>query len=614
MVSQHSEHAPLFSSSANQETRTSSMLLSPPENSPFPPLEDESQLGRFWSKEAADNLQKSVDSIFGVDGSTLFGLEFSFTIADPFLEDCPLIGCSTGFSKLCGYDLPDILGRNQCFLLAGVPPQHIDIGARRLAKDFFGAVRDGNEFRIPEADRKTWEPEGRPADELLCMQKNIHKDGTLFNNMTYMKAFFLGSELGQGQPYIVALQSELKDGLELSALAQHLCYLDQNMERVKQELSASYFMQCAMFRQEQSAAAWCSETDAYDDEDSALCDAPKFLHTAFDPSLIQPLEPGRFEVVQKLCDATRSKGVVQLVQDRWENKLVAVKRMPTAWLCKSHEEFLRDHPLQPEKPWRDIGCTQFLNSVGYRYACRLEGVFSDSEHTCVNLTYAPGGDLFSVALGGIKPGPEREALLAHLVPQIFTGFKELHDLEIAHRDISLENILLTSEDVANSEIRIIDYGKASRERTHRNCLRGKASYQAPEMHEEGQDYDAFMTDAFSIGVLLYSLFLSDYPWMSTKPGACRHFDYVKRRGFRSFSEKRKPRGCDSTVAQCVSAPLLNLLEGLLEPDPELRLSLGEKHGAKRRSVWEKRFTSQCLAFGHPQKHPMSRQCSSQPSI
>ena len=50
---------------------------------------------------------------------------------------------------------------------------------------------------------------GRPADELVCMQTNIRKDGTLFNNMF----FDLGEDLGMR--FIRA------DTSKISALAEY---------------------------------------------------------------------------------------------------------------------------------------------------------------------------------------------------------------------------------------------------------------------------------------------------------------------------------------------------------------------------------------------------------
>eukprot|EP00959_Pyramimonas_sp_CCMP1952_P281324 5880941-Pyramimonas_sp.AAC.1 len=46
-------------------------------------------------------------------------------------------------------------------------------------------------------------------------------------------------------------------------------------------------------------------------------------------------------------------------------------------------------------------------------------------------------------------------------------------------------------------------------------IMGKQSYQAPEIHLP-QPFDTFMTDAFSLGVVLFAMAAQDYPWSSTK--------------------------------------------------------------------------------------------------
>merc|ERR1719157_446888 len=59
-----------------------------------------------------------------------------------------------------------------------------------------------------------------------------------------------GTELGEEEPYIVALQSELKGEKEdLVALANGLGELDEKMAKVQDELSSIFFVECALSRQ-----------------------------------------------------------------------------------------------------------------------------------------------------------------------------------------------------------------------------------------------------------------------------------------------------------------------------------------------------------------------------
>ena len=100
-----------------------------------------------------------------------------------------------------------------------------------------------------------------------------------------------------------------------------------------------------------------------------------------------------------------------------------------------------------------------------------------------------------------------------IVGQIFTAVCWLHDLGVAHRDLSLENILLT-DNGGSMQVKLIDFGMSTTQRVCKRELRGKQSYQAPEMH--GPEYDAFLADEFALGVVLFAMAVQDYPWTSTK--------------------------------------------------------------------------------------------------
>ena len=64
-----------------------------------------------WSFLCSTNLLKEVvvhpcfnrfpRAVHWLPGEALCGMTFSFTIADPRISGCPLIGCSTGFGTLC---------------------------------------------------------------------------------------------------------------------------------------------------------------------------------------------------------------------------------------------------------------------------------------------------------------------------------------------------------------------------------------------------------------------------------------------------------------------------------------------------------------------------------
>jgi serine/threonine protein kinase len=316
------------------------------------------------------------------------------------------------------------------------------------------------------------------------------------------------------------------------------------------------------------------------------------FHMAFQPSEIKPWPSARFEMIRKLQDAHRNQGSVYLMLDKVENMPVAVKEMPLSWIGRNHDEFMALHPKETELPWQDIGCTRLLNSIGFPFGCTLLGVYRNDVNIEVVTTYCNEGDLFTWCNGPLSseffPGPDREALVRPIVIDLIEGVGRLHELSTVHRDISMENILLSKEG-GELRLRIIDFGVASTIRHFRKNARGKVLYQAPEIHEE-RVYDAFLADAFAVGLTVYGLCFMEYPWVSTKPGACKCFEFLKKYGFRAFAKKKKLYRMHARLNDCMSEELLRLLDGLLAPDPVKRLTLGElafdEDGARRRSVWD----------------------------
>jgi len=316
--------------------------------------------------------------------------------------------------------------------------------------------------------------------------------------------------------------------------------------------------------------------------------APPALHEGFDVASVQPWPAGRLETLGKIEDASRNQGSVCLVRTVDEGVLLAVKRMPNAWIRDSPQAFEEAHPGEIEQPWSDIGCNCFLNSVGYPYCMQLFCVYRDQEATSVVTEFANGGDLFEWA-SELKeqPGLERELRVKPLIKQIMHAVQCLHNLSVVHGDLSMENVLLSTREGADSpRARLIDFGAATAQRFVAQRATGKPSYQAPEMFDDVGPRDGFLSDAFSVGVMLYAMCLMDYPWVSTS-GGDKCFEYVKAKGVAAFFKKRRPPSCRRAISEIASPELCSLLAGLLELDPSKRLTLGEDaFGPRRGSVWD----------------------------
>ncbi|EJF62716.1 Pkinase-domain-containing protein, partial [Dichomitus squalens LYAD-421 SS1] len=88
----------------------------------------------------------------------------------------------------------------------------------------------------------------------------------------------------------------------------------------------------------------------------------------------------------------------------------------------------------------------------------------------------------------------------------------MHSVCLVHRDIKLENILLTADPFAHplpahSLIKLTDFGLSrfvDPAHPHLTTLCGSDSYAAPEL-VMGRPYDGRETDAWACGVVLYAL-------------------------------------------------------------------------------------------------------------
>lgn len=280
----------------------------------------------------------------------------------------------------------------------------------------------------------------------------------------------------------------------------------------------------------------------------------------------------RFEKVKLLQNAARNQGRAELMTDLSTGKFVAVKRMPISWTGFNQKDFMRRHERELEMPWVDIALAKYLSMQGVDFVCDPVGTFQDESETFFVSRFADKGDLFEWCQNGPTPGLEREALLRPLVQQLCDSMKYLHSLGIAHCDLSLGNILLMTSGDGNLQIKLIDFGMAAIKQPRIIGARGKPSYQAPEMHKA--DYDPLLSDAFAVGVVIFGMVAQDYPWLSTKPGGCKCFDFSSTKGLRAYLQKRKARNSNGArLAEVFTEPLVQLLEMLLQNLPEHRARL-----------------------------------------
>jgi calcium-dependent protein kinase len=180
-----------------------------------------------------------------------------------------------------------------------------------------------------------------------------------------------------------------------------------------------------------------------------------------------------------------------------------------------------------------------------------------------------------------------ENQLAVLFYQVFSGLCYLHECNIVHRDLKLENILISEieNDISNNNnnneeyfwIKIIDFGTAKIFSKNKNeqAVVGSSYYIAPEVLKK--DYNE-KCDTWSAGVLLYMLLVGKAPFDGESDD-----EIVKKIQIGEFNSEHYKLRASSKEIQ-------DLVRKLLEIDPNIRLSAAEalKH------PWFKKFNAKSL--------------------
>ncbi|KAJ5773799.1 hypothetical protein N7457_008695 [Penicillium paradoxum] len=168
---------------------------------------------------------------------------------------------------------------------------------------------------------------------------------------------------------------------------------------------------------------------------------------------------------------------------------------------------------------------EILKSVNHPSLVQLKAFGSDDKRALLVLDYCPGGDLFEFATSGAPP--MSPGLIRRIFTELVDAVRYLHSHYIVHRDIKLENVLLTMpahvmDDVKDwrtydrAVVTLSDLGLSRRipEPPESPLLQtrcGSEDYAAPEILM-GQAYDGRATDAWALGVLLYAIMENRLPF------------------------------------------------------------------------------------------------------
>mmetsp|Transcript_50813 Transcript_50813/g.99366 ORF Transcript_50813/g.99366 Transcript_50813/m.99366 type:complete len:449 (-) Transcript_50813:69-1415(-) len=208
----------------------------------------------------------------------------------------------------------------------------------------------------------------------------------------------------------------------------------------------------------------------------------------------------------------------------------------------------------------------------------LKDLYSDDHNMYMILPYCSGGDFFNVVEAS-RSFKEPEA--RYWFRQIVDGLATLQMHEICHRDLSLENLLVSDDGL---RVMIMDLGMAipvpyddeeDREGSHTRLRRmilpqgicGKPVYISPEVLKNNTSFDGFAVDLWAAAVILLIMLIGGEPWPYPDDSSVSYRSITGPNcQIRLVLEHWKVHLSDSAI---------DLLSNMLQADPSRRLSLEE---------------------------------------
>ncbi|KAF6717172.1 putative serine/threonine-protein kinase [Oryzias melastigma] len=235
--------------------------------------------------------------------------------------------------------------------------------------------------------------------------------------------------------------------------------------------------------------------------------------------------------------AKGSFGPILKVKDKTKQRVYAVKVIPKS-------EILKLGVLEQSKEEVII-----QRQVRHPFVHDLQDCWQTQRHLYIMCDYCSTGDLYTYWQ---MIGQFSEDTVRVFAAELGCALGFLHDFGVIHRDVKMENILLTD----NGHLRLADFGLSRRlERGGRAfTICGTIQYMAPEVLSGGPYNHA--ADWWSLGILLFSLTTGKFP-VPPEPDHC--------------SMLRKVRSFPYEMPLSFSPQLSLLLSELLCKTPSRRL-------------------------------------------
>ena len=149
-----------------------------------------------------------------------------------------------------------------------------------------------------------------------------------------------------------------------------------------------------------------------------------------------------------------------------------------------------------------------LKQINNENVMKLYEVIDTKSHLYLVLEYINGINLLEI-IKNEKNHFIKESRAKKIFSKVVQGINYCHQINIYHRDIKLENILVLKDD----SIKIIDFGFGiiCKVDTYQKLFCGTKSYMPPEIVKK-EKYIACYSDIWSLGVLFYAMLFGVFPF------------------------------------------------------------------------------------------------------
>ena len=217
--------------------------------------------------------------------------------------------------------------------------------------------------------------------------------------------------------------------------------------------------------------------------------------------------------------------------------------------------------------------TNLMKKLNHPNITRILELFEDKEYILIIMEYINGGNLFSFLK---KRRKVSEKTAKFLFKQIILGIKYMHNQNIVHRDIKLENILID----LNNNIKICDFGigrilSSPEQLLYDQC--GTPMYIAPEilLSSKEKGYKPFPVDIWSCGIALYILLSGSLPFSFKNGKSVSIEESDKNENNNSEELQFSIINSEPKHIENISDEARDLLKGLLNKNPDKRLNCDE---------------------------------------